>query len=40
MHYVSTRDQSLSYTAAQAIEQGLSRALKEKNYPILKRILN
>ena len=25
MHYVSTRDQSLSYTAAQAIEQGLSR---------------
>ena len=25
MHYVSTRDKSLSYTAAQAIEQGLSR---------------
>ena len=25
MHYVSTRDQSLSYTAAQAMEQGLSR---------------
>ena len=25
MRYVSTRDQSLAYTAAQAIEQGLSR---------------
>ena len=25
MHYVSTRDKSLSYTAAQAMEQGLSR---------------